>query len=341
MLLLPVVLGLLAQAAEPASADSAEMLARVARLSNEPVRRFDVKMDTAEFEVESAARASLVYVLPAGPRTIGALELIPSAATADAWPTARIRLSWETDDPDPALAALDLPIGLAFGRLAGLPPVESMAVGSKGNAWVNRFSMPYRTRALLTIDTDRPLDGTIRIRSTRGIDADAGYLRGQLWSLGTRDISKAIAWSGFDLRAAPSRSERMGRLAGIVLVLEKAGIPPPRATTCYCSIDDNPPQTLDQPWSCWGSSNRAADRSESGPQRGYLRANEESGAMPEGFAAYRWFLEEPRRFRKGFSLDPPAQDRDNESTTSTAAAQAAAVFWYSVTAGPRPGSDEP
>jgi hypothetical protein len=37
--------------------------------------------------------------------------------------------------------------------------------------------MPYRTRAVLRIDTDAPLAGRLTVRSTRGVAADVGYFR--------------------------------------------------------------------------------------------------------------------------------------------------------------------
>lgn len=137
----------------------------------------DSKTERAEYVVDTAARSTQVYVLPPGPRTVRSLEIEPTPATADAWRTARLRLFWEGDDPDPALAAFDLPLGLVFGRSEGHTAADSEVIGTSGTVWVNRLPMPYRTGGLLRVDSESPLKGTVRVRTSRGTAADPGYLR--------------------------------------------------------------------------------------------------------------------------------------------------------------------
>lgn len=141
--------------------------------------------EPAEYAVAAAARSTQVFLLPPGPRTVRALEVVPTPATADAWRAARLRLTWEDDDPDPDRAGVDLPLGPAFGRAGGLPPTASDLVSADGPVWVIRFPMPYRTRALLRIDSGAPLSGRIRLRSDPGVGPRVAYFRGALWSPGT------------------------------------------------------------------------------------------------------------------------------------------------------------
>jgi hypothetical protein len=177
MMMVPFVV--MALAAAPGPPGPGVDLARLARLVDKPgveqVSPPTPATEAAEYPVESAGRATSVYVLPAGPKTVRALEIVPTAATAAAWRSARLRLTWEADDPDAALAGVDLPL--------------TLAARAEDRAWVVRLPMPYRSRALLRIDTEAPLEGRIRVRTTRGVDPDAGYLRGAVWETRGRLVS--------------------------------------------------------------------------------------------------------------------------------------------------------
>ena len=140
--------------------------------------------EPAEYKVEASSRSSLTYMLPPGPRTVRLLEVLPDPGTADAWRSARLRIVWESDNPVVSRSSLDLPLGLAFAQAEGGPIGESPAFASDGSAWVNRLPMPYRNQALLRIDTDRPLSGRLRLKATRGVASDAGYLRATPWRIG-------------------------------------------------------------------------------------------------------------------------------------------------------------
>lgn len=300
MFLLPLALGWLALAAEPAPTGPAADLARVARLGAAPGRDpAPAATEAAEYAVESAARGELSYALPAGPRTVRALEVEPSPASAEGWRLARLRLTWEDDDPLGAVSAVDLPLGLAFGRGAGLPPVRSAAVGTSGGAWVNRFPMPYRTRALLRVSTDRPIEGRIRVRTTRGVAADAGYFRGDFFSGGSGGVS----------------GTGRGQLAGIFAVTEG----PAPAGPGQLVVDGKPGGTLAATLGI--DSRRDPARSGPGPMRGVLLPPGDAGRPAARSAAYRWFLAAPVVFQDSFAVEAGGGAGD--------ARQTAAVFWYS------------
>lgn len=156
-------------------AEDPDLLA--ARWAHPDTRKYPGEVP-AEFPVDVAARSTTVFLLPPGPRTIRTLEVRPTAGTADAWRDARLRLRWESDDPEPA--DVDLPLGMAFGRLGGLGISGTPMMGDSegGTSWRNRFPMPYRVQGLLRIDTDRALKGSLRLRSVPTVDRDAGYFRG-------------------------------------------------------------------------------------------------------------------------------------------------------------------
>ncbi|MFO0953695.1 MAG: hypothetical protein U0835_21580 [Isosphaeraceae bacterium] len=143
-------------------------LAVVLQTPAEPVRPAERpgRAEPAEYLVDAAARSSVTFLLPPGPRTLRHFEVIPAEGSREAWSAARLRLCWESDDPDAPGPGVDLPLGLVFA-------------GSQG--WVCRSPMPYRTRAILRIDTERPLSGKIVVKATRGVAGDAGYFRATAW----------------------------------------------------------------------------------------------------------------------------------------------------------------
>lgn len=173
-----LVVGILSAAEPPAPAPLPD-LAGLARLDAPGAVAGAAPVADAQgalYVVDLAAESAAVFVLPAGPRTVRELSVEPTAVTADAWRTARLRLTWQGDDP--AGAGVDLPLGLMFGQ--GPKPVQAGAdrpVGVEGSSWVNRLPMPYRNQALLQVDTARPLVGRIRLRTTPGVGRDAGFLR--------------------------------------------------------------------------------------------------------------------------------------------------------------------
>ncbi|HMB07913.1 MAG TPA: DUF2961 domain-containing protein [Isosphaeraceae bacterium] len=131
--------------------------------------------EPAEYRIEVEARSTQVFSLPAGPRTIRSFEVVSARGTADAWRAARLRLTWEGDDP--ARAGVDLPLGDAFGPPARGAPSHSVLVGRDGESLYSHLPMPYRRQASLRLDSERPLAGAIRLLTVRGVVPDAGYFR--------------------------------------------------------------------------------------------------------------------------------------------------------------------
>ena len=94
--------------------------------------------DVAHYEVEGLASSTHQYALRAGPATIRSLEIIPAAGTEDAWRAARLRMVWDHDEA--ANAGVDLPLGLAFGRVEGSGPYQSLLVGRARRRLVQSIS---------------------------------------------------------------------------------------------------------------------------------------------------------------------------------------------------------
>jgi len=164
-------------------------------------------VEPAEYPVEAAARSRQTFLLPAGPRTVREIRVLPAAGTEEAWRTARLRLTWEGDDTSNPGA--DVPLGLLFGRTGPGTSLgaKSHLTGDESGWWVVRFPMPYRKQALLEIETDRPLAGRLTVRSSRGVGADAGYFRAASWAVGSEGEPAAVL-----------EEAGRGRLAGLVVL---------------------------------------------------------------------------------------------------------------------------
>jgi Protein of unknown function (DUF2961) len=262
--------------------------------------------EPAEYLFEAAARSRQVYLLPGGPRTLRELVIEPTAATAEAWRSARLRLTWETDDPD-AGAGVDLPLGLLFGRFApGAGLGTTLLTGPDGAAWVCRFPMPYRTQGLLEVDTEKPLEGRIRLRSTAGVALRAGYFR-------------AASWPG------PARLADTGRghIAGLLVVENKASARPDAAAgTGQLVLDGRARGPLARELGLPGSDVAT-------PTLGRLRAGSDGPT-----AAYRWLVADPLQYDRTLVIEPaPGRDAVNgvgagSGGNAGVVAVRVAVFWY-------------
>lgn len=249
--------------------------------------------EPAQYVVAAAANSRQVYLLPPGPRTVRELAIEPSLATAEAWRQARLRLVWESDDPE-AQAGVDLPLGLLFGQVG--PGVElgtTLVGGRQGPAWVCRLPMPYRAQALLEIRTTQPLDGRIHLRASKGFEPEAGYLR-------------ADSWTG-----APSvTDEGRGQVVGLLVV------GPARAGRLV--LDGQTRGPLDE---AVGLRDRDDPTAAAALVRGFVRLGDHGPT-----ARYRWLAEAPLTYDRGLSIvDAPAAGADD----GAAASARAVVFWYS------------
>jgi hypothetical protein len=172
--MLPSAEGVVSFAERTSPADRAR-LARAAGRWAHPGREDLPGAEVARYPVEALGRSTLVFELPAGPRTIRALEVVPTAATARAWAATRLRLVWDGDEDDPP--GVDLPLGLACGRVEGSAPYRSLLTGQTDDGWYNRAPMPYRRQARLRLDAPGPIRGLIRVITVPEVDPDAGYFR--------------------------------------------------------------------------------------------------------------------------------------------------------------------
>ena len=122
---------------------------------------------------------------------------------------------WDHDEA--ADAGVDLPLGQAFGLVEGAGPYQSLLVGQRDGAWYNRFPMPYHRQAIVRIDTEKPLKGTIRVRTLRGVAPDAAFFHSvQRQSIPTR-TGEDFTWL---------KEEGRGHFAGVLLMTEgKAKLP--------------------------------------------------------------------------------------------------------------------
>jgi hypothetical protein len=271
--------------------------------------------ELAEYAVESAARGTLVFLLPSGPRTVRALEVEPAPGTAEAWRQARLRLTWDGDYP--AGAGVEQPLGLAFGRVsAGAGLGATRLVGEEGGAWVNRFPMPYRSQALLQIDTERPLAGRLRARTTRGAVPDAGFFRAAMWPAGTARPP------------APPRGSGRGHLAGLLVVSEGGPLPERPTLIGTLVLDGRPVGPLAS------AAGLPLDvKGPAGPDRGVV------GGRPGGpSAAYRWLTDEPMTYDRSVEVEV---DDSGEPGDRAGPAARVVLFWYSdrLSWGPRPAPD--
>ena len=272
-------------------------------------------MEPAVFAVEGEARSMQRLLFPAGPRTIRSLEVVPTPATADAWRSVRLRLIW--DGEDPAAAGVDLPLGLAFGQAAGAGPYRSVMTGKGEAGWYNRFPMPYRRQALLQIDTERPIRGTIRIRSTAGVDADAGYFHAA--------ARKAPAESGVPFEWLNDRGR--GHYVGAFWEVEHEGRPDawPKGPIQF-AVDGRaafPGENRGEFPTALPGLSGGIDRPVTYPLHGVTALRTEGEAMR--MAAYRWHLADPVPYAR--SVSATSSRRGGVDTL-------AAVFWYSERPGP-------
>ena len=309
--------------AKPGGEEKAS-LARAAAFWSQPGNYESTELADAEaarYEVDGVGNSSHQYVLRPGPATIRSIALIPATGTEEAWKSARLRMVWDQDDP--ANASVDLPMGLAFGQVDGASPYQSLLVGQREGTWYNRFPMPYHRQAIIQVDTDRPIKGTIQVVTVRGIAPDAGIFHCvQRQSLPTRN-GEDFHWL---------RDEGRGHFAGVLLVTEgKAKLPYWLEGDDRFVVDGrlaiHGTGTEDY-FNCgWYALEGRLDRPAAYAVHGFpvYRQRGETWQV----AAYRWHLSDPVPFARCVEAGIEHGGENN-----VAADYRAAVSWYSDRPGP-------
>lgn len=284
--------------------------------------------ESAVFKVAGEARSTHVFLLPDGPRTVRSFEVRPEAGTDEAWRSARLRLTW--DGESPGEAGIDLTLGLAFGQGAGTGsesgPTRSVLVGPSedGEGWSNRFPMPYRRQALLQIDAERPLKGTIRLRTVSGVEEGAGYFRAEEREARVLATGGDFEWGdergrghyvGAFLIAGPITGATTGSRGGVRFFLDG------RSPLALMGLDEF----------FVGGGIAATGLPDRGP--GVSSSRGASPTRVEGerirVASYRWHLSDPVPYARSMTVRVEPGDGN-----TFAGGDCLAVFWYSEHPGP-------
>jgi hypothetical protein len=317
---LPDAAGLTPFQEEPSPVERAQLEKAVAAWSKSEdlVAPDRVATETSEYVVDGIARSTHRFLMPAGPRTIRALEIEVAPGTGEAWRTARLQFLWEDAD---AGAGVDLPVGFAFARLPDAEPLQSLLMGQSGSTWSNRFPMPYRRQAFLQIDAEAAIRGTIRVRTVPGTAPDDGYFRAAYREVPVK--SPPVQPGGFELAGR-------GHYAGTLLAARGLAEVPRRPQGFGRSggefrwlIPGLGPELI-----IAANSSRPAGW-EMSPAVGLFRGP--GDPTPQPVAAYRWHAADPLPFDRPLC---PTIELDNVHAPGADCRAALAVFWYSE----RPGS---
>ncbi|QEH34093.1 hypothetical protein OJF2_26270 [Aquisphaera giovannonii] len=270
----------------------------------------------AKYEVEGLGGSTHRYVLPPGPATIRSLEVTPAPGTEEAWKAARLRMAWEADDD--SAPAVDVPLGAAFGIAYGSAPYRSILIGQKDGTWYDRYPMPYRRQAILRIDTEKPLKGTIVARYVKQVAADDGYFRAS-W----REATPARKGEDFPWL----KQEGRGHFAGVFLMTEGTSKLP-----YWLEGDDRfrVDGTLavhgtgsEDYFNCgWYALEGRLDRPGTYPVHGFSVYQNQGERWQ--VAAYRWHLPDPVPFSRSIEAGI-----EHGGQNDVAADYRAVVFWYS------------
>ncbi|MFO0892246.1 MAG: DUF2961 domain-containing protein [Isosphaeraceae bacterium] len=275
--------------------------------------------DLARYLVDGVANSEIRFALRTGPATVRCLEFQPAAGFEDAWRGARLRIAWDGEGHSPGV---DVPIGAAFGRVDGAIALRSVLIGEAESFWYSRFPMPYHREAVLTIDSDKPIRGAVRVRSQVGLTPDAGYFRASL--------QQAPMLPGRDF--AWLNEQGRGHLAGIFLMTRgKAKLPYWLEGDDRFRIDGRLAihgTGSEDYFNCgWYALPGRLDRPACYPVHGFpvYRQLEENWEA----AAYRWNLADPVPFRRAIEAGI-----EHGGDNRFPADYRAIVFWYSEQPGP-------
>jgi hypothetical protein len=279
----------------------------------------------ALYDVEGLARSTHEYAFRAGPATIHAIEVIPASGTDEAWKTARLRMAWDTDNSSET--AVDLPLGHAFGVVEGAEPYQSLLVGQRGRTWYNRFPMPYRRQAILRIDTEKPLKGTIRVWTVDRVFDDDGYFHAAFREATPTRSKENFGWL---------KDEGRGHFAGVLLMTEgNAKLPYWLEGDDQFTIDGRLAMHgtgTEDYFNCgWYALPGRLDRPACYPSHGFPVYRNRGETWQA--AAYRWHLADPVPFAR--SIDAGIEHGGENNVNAN---YRAAVFWYSERPGPSPAA---
>lgn len=275
----------------------------------------------ATYQVEGLARSSHEYGHRGPPATIRSLEITPDQGTEEAWKAARLRLIWDSDDID--AAAVDMPLGHAFGCVEGADAYQSLALGQINGTWYNRFPMPYRRQFILRIDAEKPIKGTIRVRTAPGVLDGAAYFHAALRQANPTHSKQDFSWL---------EDRGRGHYAGVLLMTEgKAKLPYWLEGDDRFQIDGrlaiHGTGTEDY-FNCgWYALPGRLDRPACYPTHGFPVYRQDGETWRA--AAYRWHLADPVPFAR--SIDAGIE---HGGANDVNANYRAAVFWYAERPGP-------
>jgi len=308
---------------QPGREERAE-LARAAALWSRPDEYESRELagaDVAHYDVEGLANSTHQYALRAGPATIRSFEIIPALGTEAAWRAARLRIVWDHDEA--ADAGVDLPLGQAFGWVEGASPYQSLLMGQRGGTWYNRFPMPYHRQAIVRIDTEKPLKGTVQVRTLRGVAPDAAFFHSaQRKSIPTRP-GEDFAWL---------KERGRGHFAGVLLMTEgKSKLPFWLEGDDRFTVDGrlavHGTGTEDY-FNCgWYALEGRLDRPATYAVHGFPVYRNQGETWQA--AAYRWHLPDPIPFARTIEAGI-----EHGGDNTVAADYRAAVSWYSEWPGP-------
>jgi hypothetical protein len=229
---------------------------------------------------------------------------------------------WDHDEA--ADAGVDLPLGQAFGWVEGATHYQSLLVGDRDGVWYNRFPMPYQRQAIVQIDTEKPIKGTIRVRTLRGVAPDAGFFHSvQRQSIPAR-AGQDFTWL---------KEEGRGHFAGVLLFTQgKAKLPYWLEGDDRFKVDGrlviHGTGTEDY-FNCgWYALPGRLDGPATYAVHGFPVYRNRGGETWQ-VAAYRWHLSDPVPFTRTIEAGI-----EHGGDNTVAADYRAAVSWYSERPGP-------
>lgn len=273
----------------------------------------------AEYPVDAERRATQVFELPAGPRTIRSFEILATPQTAEAWRSARLRLIWDGDSV--AQAGVDAPAGFFYVQTErAMMPHASLIVSHREQRWSSRFPMPYQRGAKLQIDSDEPISGKIRVRTLPGVDPSAGYFRARFHTL-----RGAVPERGYELVAEQGR----GHFVGLFVLAEgsRANASPLDGSSLNFTLDGASSARRERLLAYFNGTKDRPEYAEVGPASGFPIVLKDDGAKRVG--AYRWHVTDPIVFARSLTAKLGPDD-----VATAAPDMRAVVFWYSEHPGP-------